>query len=110
MRDVMSEIAKHARPGARVAGELPAVAAYYAERAGRPDLVCVEMSDPEELEKLAPGDFLIDARGRTYLSNQAMLSRLRLGSKPAFTIALGTTPAAYVYVLDQKSLSALRGK
>jgi predicted membrane-bound dolichyl-phosphate-mannose-protein mannosyltransferase len=110
MRDVMSEIAKHARPGARVAGELPAVAAYYAERAGRPDLVCVEMSDPAELEKLAPGDFLIDARGRTYLSNQAMLSRLRLGSKPAFTIALGTTPAAYVYVLDQKSLAALRSK
>lgn len=110
IRDVMSEIAKHARSGARVASELPTVAAYYAQRSNRPDLICVELSDPTELEKLAPGDFVIDARGRTYFSNQAMLSRLRQASWPAFTVALGTTPAADVYVLDQRSLAALRGE
>ena len=109
MRDVMSELARRARPNARVAGEIPAVTAYYAQRVNRPDLVCVELSDPIELEKLTPGDFLIDARGRTYLSNQAMLKRLRQASQPAFTIAVGTVPAAFVYLLDQKALDALRG-
>lgn len=110
MRDAMIEMAKRARPNARVAVEIPSLAAYYAQRVNRADLVCVELSDPAELEKFMPGDFLIDARGRTYVSNQAMLARLRQASQPAFTIALGTTPAAFVYVLDQKSLAALRGE
>jgi len=110
VRDVMSEIAKRARPGARVAGELPTVAAYYAQRANRPDLICVELSDPAELEKLLPDDFVIDARGRTYFSNQAMLLRLRQTSRPAFTVPVGATPAADVYLLDQASLAALRGE
>jgi hypothetical protein len=109
MKDAMIEIAKRAQPGARVASELQSVASYYAQRANRPDLICVELSDPAELEKLTPGDFVIDARGRTYFSNQAMLARLRQASQSAFTIAVGATPAAYVYVLDQKSLAALRG-
>jgi hypothetical protein len=109
MRDAMAEMAKRARPNARVAGEIPALTAYYGQQANRPDLICVELSDPAELEKLTPGDFVIDARGRTYYTNQAMLTRLRQASQPAFTIALGSTPAANVYVLDQKSLDALRG-
>ncbi|HSP63078.1 MAG TPA: glycosyltransferase family 39 protein [Pyrinomonadaceae bacterium] len=110
MQDALSEIAKHASPGTRVASELPTVAAYYAQRVSRSDLVCVELSDTAELAKLAPGDFLIDGRGRTYVSNQAMLLRLRQASQRAFSIAVGTTPAADVYVLDQKSLGALRGE
>jgi hypothetical protein len=110
MKDAMIELARRARPNARVLVEIPSVAAYYAQRANRPDLVCVEFYDPAEFEKLTPGDFLIDARGRTYVSNQAMLERLRQASQPAFTIAVGTTPAAFVYVLDQKSLAALRGQ
>src|SRR5438552_1819684 len=110
MQDALTEIAKRASPGARVASELPTVAAYYAQRVNRADLVCVELSDPSELGKLAPGDFVIDGRGRTYFSNQAMLSRLRQASRPAFSIAVGTTPAADVYGLDQKSLAALRGQ
>ena len=110
MRDVMSEIARRARPGASVASELPTLAAYYAQRANRPDLVCVDMSEPVELAGLAPGDFMIDARGRTYRSNQAMLGRLRQASRPAFTVAVGTTPAADVYVLDQTALTALRSE
>jgi predicted membrane-bound dolichyl-phosphate-mannose-protein mannosyltransferase len=110
MKDAMIEIAKRAQPNTRVASEIPTVTAYYAQRANRPDLVCVDLSDPADRGKLTPGDFLIDARGRTYLSNQTMLARLRQSSQPAFTIAVGTTPAAYVYVLDQKSLAALRGE
>ena len=110
MQDAMVEIARRARPGARVASELQSVASYYAQRANRPDLVCVELSDPADLEKLTPGDFLIDGRGRTYISNQAMLLRLRKVSRPAFTIGVGETPAGDVYVLDQKALAALRGE
>ena len=110
MQQTMTEIAKRAAPGARVASEIQSVAEYYANRAHRPDLVCLELSDPEDLKRLQPGDFVIDARGRTYFSNQAMLSRLRGASRPAFTINVGATPAADVYVLDQKSLAALRGE
>jgi hypothetical protein len=108
MQDALREIAKRASPGARVASEVPTVAAYYAQRVNRADLVCVELSDPVELGKSAPGDFVIDGRGRTYLSNQAMLLRLRRASGPAFGIAVGSTPAADVFVLDQESLAALR--
>jgi hypothetical protein len=110
VQDAMIEIARRARPNARVASELPSVAAYYAQRANRPDLVCVELSDPAELEMLTRGDFVLDARGRNYLNNQGMLARLRRTSAPVSTIAVGSVPAAYVYVLDQNSLAALRGE
>jgi hypothetical protein len=106
MQDAMTEIARRARPDARVVSELPLLASYYAQRTNRTDLVCVDLTS--DLAKLVPGDLFIDARGRTYLSNQAMLARLRQSSQPAFTIAVGTTPAAFVYILDQKSLAALR--
>jgi dolichyl-phosphate-mannose-protein mannosyltransferase len=110
MQQALIEISKRARPNTRVAGETPSVASYYANRAGRSDLICVEVSDPTELAKLQPGDFVIDARGRTYFSNQAMLTRLRQSAQPAFTVSVGNVPAAGVYVLDQKSLAALRGQ
>jgi 4-amino-4-deoxy-L-arabinose transferase-like glycosyltransferase len=108
VRDAINEIARRAQSGARVASELPTVAAYYAQQLNRSDLSCVELSDPGAVEQLAAGDFVIDGRGRTYVSNQAMLLRLRDASKPSFSIAVGTTPAADVYMLDPKSLAALR--
>ena len=109
MQQTMAEIAKRAASGVRVASENQSVAEYYANRANRPDFVCLELSDPADLKQLQPGDFVIDARGRTYFSNQAMLMRLRNASQPAFTINVGATSAADVYVLDQSSLAALRG-
>jgi hypothetical protein len=39
-----------------------------------------------------------------------MLERLRQKTKPAFTVFVGNTPAADVYVLDQPALDALLGK
>lgn len=110
MQDALREIAKRAQPNAIVVSELETVSAYYAQRANRSDLVSLELSEPGTLSRLRAGDFLIDARGRTYLSNQTMLTRLRAASRPAFTISVGTTPAADVYVLDQTSLAALSGK
>ena len=73
-------------------------------------MISLELSDPDALKQLQPGDFVIDARGRTYFSNQPMLIRLRNAGKPAFSISVGQTPAADVYLLDQKSLAALRGE
>jgi len=108
MQDALSEIARRAPPDAQVASEIRSVAAYYAGRANRPDLVCLDFSDPADFQKLKAGDYLIDARGRTYFSNQAMLARLYRVSRPAFSISVGTVPAADVYLLDQKSLDALR--
>jgi len=110
MQETMSEIGKRALPNARVASELPNVAAYYANRANRPDLKALELSDPDHLKDLQPGDFVIDAHGRTYFSNQALLMRLRGSAKPAFTISVGQVSAADVYILDQQSLAGLLGK
>lgn len=110
MQRVMAEVAQRAQPGARVASEIPSVASYYAGRAGRADLDCVELSDPADLAKLKPGDFLIDARGREYLSNQAMLIRLRQSVQPAVLVSVGSVPAANVFILDQKSLATMRGQ
>jgi hypothetical protein len=110
MQQAMAEIAERAAPNARVASEIPNVCAYYAGRANRDDVRCLEFSDRHDLDKLQSGDFVIDARGRTYFSNQAKLMLLRDASKPAFTISVGQTPAADVYVLDEQSLTALTDK
>src|SRR5215471_8236484 len=110
MQQTMFEIAKGAAPGARVASELQNLAQYYANRVNRSDLACLELSDPDDLKQLQPGDFVIDARGRTYFSNQGMLLRLRAVSKPAVTVSVGQVPAADIFVLDQKSLAALKGE
>jgi hypothetical protein len=39
-----------------------------------------------------------------------MLERLRRNAQPAFTVSVGSIPAAGVYVLDEKSLGVLRGE
>ncbi|MDQ3668290.1 MAG: glycosyltransferase family 39 protein [Acidobacteriota bacterium] len=100
MREVMAEIAMRAKPAARVATETPGLSAYYAERANRSDLVCISLSDPEALSLLREGDFLVDARGRRYFSNDALISGLKQTAVPAFQVALGAVPAADVYLMD----------
>ena len=108
MREVMAGIAQRAGIGARVASETPGLAAYYAEQANRPDLVCVSLSDPAALREFAAGDFVIVARGRRYFSNDALVSGLRQSTSPAFRVSLDDVPAAEVYVLDQASLKNLQ--
>jgi hypothetical protein len=93
MRDVIGEIAKRARPGARIASESPSLASYYAQRAQRPDLVCVSLSDPEAVKQLTPGDFIIIARGRRYFSNDALINTLRTQSTPIAELKLGQVPS-----------------
>src|SRR6185369_14944332 len=102
MRDVMAEIATRARTGARVASESPSLAAYYAERAKRPDLVCVSLSDPDAVKQLAVGDYVIVARGRRYFSNDALISTLRDHATPVAELKLGVVPSAKIYELDRR--------
>ena len=103
VRDVMYEIAKRAKPNAQVASEVPILAEYYAQRANRPDLVCVSLSDPSALKQLKEGDFIIDARGRRYFSNEILLNALANSTAPAFQTTLGRPLSASVYELDKTS-------
>ena len=97
MRDAIGEIAARARTGARVASESPSLATYYAERAKRPDLVCVSLSDPDAVKQLAVGDYVIVARGRRYFSNDAIISTLREHETPVANLKLGVVPSAVIY-------------
>jgi len=107
MREVIGEIVRRARPGARVVSESPTLAAYYAQRAGRSDLVCVSLSDPDAVKQLSAGDFVIIARGRRYFSNDALINALRDHATPIAEFQLGPTPSAKLYQLDQQSLDLL---
>lgn len=106
MRDAMAQIAARASSGAHVASESPSLATYYAERAGRTDLICVSLSDPAAVHQLRPGDFIIVARGRRYFSNDALITSLSTHT-PILELKLGAIPSAKIYMLDESSLSAL---
>jgi hypothetical protein len=109
VREVMAEIAANAPLGARVATEIPALAQFYAERAGRPDLVCVFLSDPDDLRSLRPGDYIVNARGRRYFSNTAMLNALSQSANPSWSVAHGNVPTADIYVLNPAVINAING-
>jgi Dolichyl-phosphate-mannose-protein mannosyltransferase len=104
VRDTVTEIARRAPMNARLASETPGLAAFYAQRAGRADLRSVSLSDPAALRELEAGDFLLVARGRRYFSNDALLAKLSQTATPAFTVSLGETRAADVYVVDDTIL------
>jgi predicted membrane-bound dolichyl-phosphate-mannose-protein mannosyltransferase len=103
VREVMAEIAKRAAPGAQVASETPGLAAYYAARVNRSDLVFVSISDANALKELREGDFIVDARGRRYFSNETIVSALQQTGPPNFTVSLGSVTSASIYWLDQKT-------
>ncbi len=105
MRDVVSEIARRARPGARVVSESPSLATYYAERDNRPDLICLSLSDPEALKQLTPGDFIIVARGRRYFSNDMLTTTIEKYTVPTAEFKLGPIPSANLYQLNESTLS-----
>jgi hypothetical protein len=105
MRDVIGEIARRARPGARVASESPSLATYYAERDNRPDLICLSLSDPEALKQLTPGDFIIVARGRRYFSNDMLTTTIEKYTVPTAEFKLDSIPSANLYQLNESTLS-----
>ena len=99
-------VAENAANGARVYSETPKLTEFHARRYGREDLISLWLSDPSNLDKMQPGDIVIDARGRRYLSNDEMLRRLERTAKPEATILLGETPAVNLYKIDESSLAA----
>lgn len=104
LREAMTEIARRARPGAHVANETPALAAYYLQQAHRPDLISLSLSDSAARTALRPGDFIINARGRRYFSNDALLAALSHTTTPVCRISVGATPALEVYALTEQTL------
>jgi dolichyl-phosphate-mannose-protein mannosyltransferase len=110
MREVIAVIVERARTGARVASESPSLVAYYAQRAKRPDLVGISLSDPDAMKQLSAGDYVIIARGRRYFSNDSIISTLREHSTPVAELKLGVVPSAKIYELDQTSSRLLAPK
>jgi hypothetical protein len=100
MRDIADAVAALAPQGARVASETPELLTYYLRLAGRVDLRSVSLSDRAALSEFRPGDLVVVARGRRYLSNDELISRLEAASQPAADISLGRVPSARVYALD----------
>ena len=109
VRETAATVAAAARPAAIVASETPELFAYYARLAGRTDLVSVSLSDRQALKRLAVGDYIIDARGRRYFSNDTLLKTIRTVSRPAAVVSLGQVPSTNMYVLDEESHAAVAG-
>lgn len=107
VRDTARQVAALAPPGARVASEAPELFTHYAARAGRLDLVSISLSDRAALRDLAVGDIIIVARGRRYFSNDAIISTLAAGSRPAAELSLAGVPSTRIYQLDENSLRAV---
>jgi hypothetical protein len=106
--ETAKSIAELAAPGVRVYSETPALTEYHLRREGRNDLASIWLSDPDELAKMEPGDIVIDARGRRYVSNFEMLNSLENTSAPLSSIYLGDIPAVRVFRIDEQNLSIFR--
>ncbi|MGI9107600.1 MAG: glycosyltransferase family 39 protein [Pyrinomonadaceae bacterium] len=109
MREAAHYIAASARRGAGVASEAPILFTYYAQRAGRHDLVSVSLSDRAALQRLSAGDIVIVARGRRYFSNDALVTKLKTVSEPGGRLSLGVVPSLLIYTLDENSLQSIAG-
>ena len=69
---------RHCAAGAIIAHETPAVARYYLERYGRPDLRSQAMSSPDfDPGKITGPAYFILQRGRTYFENREKLTFIR---------------------------------
>jgi hypothetical protein len=108
MRETIAEIAKRARPSARIVSESPLLASYYAQIDNRADLVCMSLSDQESLKQLTVEDFVIVARGRRYFSNDAVISALATAARPDFQMFLSRVPSVDVYVLTDMTLGRIK--
>lgn len=106
MRDVMNEIAKRARPGARVASESQPLTSHYAARFKRDDLLHVSLSEPQALRQLQVGDFLIVSRGRRYFSNDALLKSLQK-VQPDLQFFLGNVRSTDLFIVNESTLKIM---
>lgn len=110
LKDAVYEIAKHSGTGARVASETPGLAAYYAGRAGRSDLVNVSLSNPASVNELRDGDYIIDARGRRYFSNDKLVTALKSSVIPVARLSLESIPSVEIFRVDERLLAVVSGR
>lgn len=108
IRQAVGIVATQAGPGARVGCETPTLVKYYADLAGRGDLIPISLSDHQAANQLTAGDFVLIARGRRYFSNDAVVQRLPQVAAPIATVRLNGVPAINVYALDDGTSNELK--
>jgi predicted membrane-bound dolichyl-phosphate-mannose-protein mannosyltransferase len=107
VREAVAEIAARARPGARVASETPGLVAYYAQVAGRSDIVSLSLSDKAAMRQFTDGDYVMVVRGRRYFSNDMIVTSLQKSGTPALSVSLGRVPAIRIFKLDAQTIAAI---
>jgi hypothetical protein len=95
-------------PGpAKIACETPYLFDHYADRIGRPDLKAISLSDPQAMDNLAVGDFVVLTSGRRYFSNEPY-ERALVGFKPDRDLDIAGASASRIYRVDEQRLAAVR--
>jgi hypothetical protein len=107
-RDITTEIARVARPGAVIVSETPGLFEYYAKKMRRVDLVFVSLSDPTAIDRLSPGDIIVAAQGRRYRSNTAYLNYLERSATPVSKVKIREVIAGRLYMMNEDLLAGLR--
>lgn len=92
----------------RVYSETPGLYKFYFENSGRNKIESVSLSDPQQLEKINAGDFIVFARGRRYFSNEKIVAYLSAEVIPFARINLGGIPSVTIYKLDEKTAEVVR--
>lgn len=98
--DILAELTKNARNEAVVACETPTLFEHYAEKAGRPDLNFVSLSEPLMIDRMSAGDYIVLVSGRRYKSNQVYYDYLGKSANPSSEINIMGISAAKIYLLD----------
>ena len=106
--DIVTIIASRARPRAVTACETPTLFEYYARKIGRDDLIFVTLSDRAKVSTLAVGDFVVAARGRSYLSNAAYIEYLAKSVAPAAETRIMGITSAEIYQLDANNIEGFQ--
>jgi len=98
--EIIAVVSPRALTGATVATETPELFAYYAKKAGRTDLRFISLSDPQQIDALKAGDFVVFASGRRYFSNENLLNAYRRGGNLIGTTWVLGRQAAEIYAVD----------
>jgi hypothetical protein len=108
IRDAAKYIANQAQPHKLVLSETPQLMNFYLKQSGRDDLANDSLSSKAAVQNISEGDLILLARGRRYKSNIVLEEFLREYSSPASVIKVGETVWGEIYIVDLKTLAALR--
>jgi hypothetical protein len=100
-RESIGYIARHARPGALVATEVPAVLEYYLEIYGRSDIRSEIISHPLCDLASSPPDFVLVQPGRVYFENEKDIGHIESSFDIAQRSEYGSAAATRVYRAGQ---------